>query len=199
METYRYPQFPPELATVYAALFTDVQNAAELKTRLVSASVMPGNEGDVEREAVNFAFVDARLVTSVLHLQTAIYHAILAATQDSLRTKTVHSEVLWTLNPSNNISEAFRRYGVTDDSKALFVIRIDKDVSDIVPKMQAAVKGTVAPLSSLSNITDWAAVNKYHKLNNELAVREHARDPARERVIVDEIVISSVAMKSVQA
>lgn len=44
-------------------------------------------------------------ITSVLHLQTAIYHAILAATQDSLRTKTVHSEILWTLNPSNNVSD----------------------------------------------------------------------------------------------
>ena len=62
METFRYPQFPPEFATVNIALFTDVQNASELKKRLVAASVMPGEEGEVEREAVNYAFVDARLV-----------------------------------------------------------------------------------------------------------------------------------------
>ncbi|EKM59020.1 uncharacterized protein PHACADRAFT_113172 [Phanerochaete carnosa HHB-10118-sp] len=199
METYRYPQLPPEIESVYIALFTDIQNATELKKRLVAASVMSGDEGEVEREAVNFAFIDARLVTSVTHLQTGIYHAILAATQDSLRTKTVHSEVLWTLNPSNNISEAFRRYGVTDDSKALFVVRIDKDTPDVLLKMQAAVKGTVSSLSALADITDWATVKKYHKLNNEPAVREQSRDPARERGVIDEIVISSVAMKSVQA
>lgn len=63
METYRYPQFPLQFATVYVALFTGVQNAAELKKRLVAASVMPGDEGDIEREAVNFAFIDARLVS----------------------------------------------------------------------------------------------------------------------------------------
>ena len=63
MEIYRYSQFPPELATVYVTLFTGVHNAAELKKRLVTASVMPGDEGEIEREAVNFAFVDARLVS----------------------------------------------------------------------------------------------------------------------------------------
>ena len=63
METYRYPQFPPEFATVYLALLTDVRNAPQLKKRLVSASVMTGDEGEVEREAVNFAFIDARLVS----------------------------------------------------------------------------------------------------------------------------------------
>jgi EKC/KEOPS complex subunit CGI121/TPRKB len=40
-------------------------------------------------------------------------------------------------------------------------------------------------------------VPQYHKLNNELAVRECTEDVAREYDVVDEIVISSVAMKSV--
>lgn len=64
METYHYPQFPAEFATVNVALLTDVRNAAELKKRLVTASVMPGPEGEAEREAVNFAFVDAKLVSA---------------------------------------------------------------------------------------------------------------------------------------
>ena len=69
METYHYPQFPPEFGTVHVALFTEVQNAADLKKRLVSASVMPGDKGDVEREAVNYAFVDARLVRNYISLR----------------------------------------------------------------------------------------------------------------------------------
>ena len=62
METFHYPQLPSEFATIYIALSTDVGNATELKKGLVAASIMPGEEGDIEREAVNFAFVDARLV-----------------------------------------------------------------------------------------------------------------------------------------
>jgi hypothetical protein len=59
MEVYHFPHFG---ASVHVALFHDVQNAASLRARLVKASTMPGEEGVTERAAVNFAFIDARLV-----------------------------------------------------------------------------------------------------------------------------------------
>jgi EKC/KEOPS complex subunit CGI121/TPRKB len=118
-------------------------------------------------------------ITSRLHLQTAIYQAILAA-QSSLRTKTVHSEILWALNPTNNvllflplllsstltlkqITEAIRRYGVSDTTSALFVVRISgPDIStwEIQEKMNAVVSGTVVPIGVLETVTDWTSIKK---------------------------------------
>jgi EKC/KEOPS complex subunit CGI121/TPRKB len=63
MESFDYPQFS---STVHVALFKHVTNAAKLKARIVRASTSEGTEGQVEREAVNFAFVDARLVRHVI-------------------------------------------------------------------------------------------------------------------------------------
>lgn len=65
MERYAYPQFPQEVSAVHVALLQDVQNVASLRARLIKAASMAGPEGDVEREAVNFAFIDARLVSSL--------------------------------------------------------------------------------------------------------------------------------------
>lgn len=62
MEVYSYPEFSKELSVVHVALFANVQNAAELRTRLIQAASMAGAEGDLERESVNFAYIDARLV-----------------------------------------------------------------------------------------------------------------------------------------
>jgi EKC/KEOPS complex subunit CGI121/TPRKB len=59
MEIFAYPHFN---STVHVALFKHVTNAANLRSRIVRASTIEGTEGDLEREAVNFAFVDARLV-----------------------------------------------------------------------------------------------------------------------------------------
>lgn len=59
MEVYHFPHLG---ASVHATLFHDVQNAASLRARLVKASTMTGEEGVTERAAVNFAFIDARLV-----------------------------------------------------------------------------------------------------------------------------------------
>ncbi|ETW84598.1 hypothetical protein HETIRDRAFT_314488 [Heterobasidion irregulare TC 32-1] len=200
METYTYPHFPQHISIVHVALFTSVSNAKEIRARIVKASTVEGPDGDDERENVNFAFIDAKLITSELHLQTAIYQAILAKAQGALRTRTVHSEILWALNPSNNITEAIRRYGVSDTSTAVIAVRITSpDFQDVSGKMCAVVKGTMNPLSSLEALTDWSAVKKYHKLNAEVAVKEAGKDTARERRIVDNIVVSTVAMKSVMA
>ncbi|KAH9853321.1 CGI-121-domain-containing protein [Lenzites betulinus] len=198
MLSLHYPHLPTAFSTVHVALYTNVSNSAALRTRIVRASQLEGPEGDAEREAVNFAFVDARLICSPLHLQTAVYQAILAQAQGALRTKTVHSEILWALNPTNNITEAIRRYGVSDASTALIVVRISSpDLEDVETQMNAVVEGTLVPLDDLAQITDWASVKKYYKLNGEPTVKEAAKDPIRERKIVNEIVTSSVAMKSV--
>lgn len=63
MESFDYPQFS---STVHVALFKHVTNAAKLKARIVRASTLEGTEGQMERGAVNFAFVDARLVCHVI-------------------------------------------------------------------------------------------------------------------------------------
>ncbi|KAG6816906.1 hypothetical protein H0H87_001859 [Tephrocybe sp. NHM501043] len=181
MEAYSFPQFGGARSVVHTALYTNVTNAADVRRRIIEAATAPGVEGEALRDAVNYAYIDARLITSRLHLQTAIYQAMLAESQGSLRTRTVHSEVIWALNPTNNITEALRRYGISDKTTAVIVVSIEG-----VPgaKMGAGIAGTLSPLSALDGLTDWAAVRKYHKL-----------DGSAEKV--DSIVVSTVAMKSV--
>lgn len=60
METYYYSQF--NHAVVRVALFDDVTNATAIRSRIVQAARNLGVDGNTEREAVNFAFIDARLV-----------------------------------------------------------------------------------------------------------------------------------------
>lgn len=62
METHTYPHFPAEVSKVYLGLYCNVSNAAELKKRLVTAATLAGEDGEREREAVNYAFIDATLV-----------------------------------------------------------------------------------------------------------------------------------------
>jgi len=60
MEVYDYPQFSLQAA---ACLFTDVKNGPEIRKKIVEAATCRGEEGEALRDAVNFAFVDARLVS----------------------------------------------------------------------------------------------------------------------------------------
>lgn len=63
MDLFYFPHLTPDRATTHIALFRDVKNAAALRKRIISASTMEGDAGELEREEVNFAFIDARLVS----------------------------------------------------------------------------------------------------------------------------------------
>ncbi|KAJ3738906.1 kinase binding protein CGI-121-domain-containing protein [Lentinula detonsa] len=181
----------------YALLFSPVNNPGKIKQRIINAAKATGSEGNEEREAVNFSFIDASLITSRLHLETAIHQAIIAESQGLLRTKTIHSEILFALNPTNNITEAIRRYGVSDTSNALFVVHIVDSpgpISDLEIKMKQAVDGTMVPFDELAKVTDWDKIEKYHKLANEVMEKG---DAVQARTFIDNVAISSVAMKSV--
>ncbi|KAJ3885989.1 kinase binding protein CGI-121-domain-containing protein [Lentinula edodes] len=184
----------------HAILFYPVSNPDKIKQRIIDAAKSKGHEADEEREAVNFSFIDASLITSRLHLETAINQAILAESQGLLRTKTVHSEILFALNPTNNIIEAIRRYGVSDTTKALLVVQImnssatTASVSDVEIKMKKVVNGTIVSFDELARLTDWNTVEKYHKLGNEVKEKQ---DAIQARAFIDNVAVSSVAMKSV--
>ena len=60
MEVYDYPQFSLQAAI---CLFTDVKNGPEIRRKIIEAATCQGEEGETLRDAVNFAFVDAKLVS----------------------------------------------------------------------------------------------------------------------------------------
>lgn len=62
METFHFPCFDAHRSTVYYALFCDVERPLVLKNRIIAAATAEGEDGQHEREALNFAFIDARLV-----------------------------------------------------------------------------------------------------------------------------------------
>jgi EKC/KEOPS complex subunit CGI121/TPRKB len=64
MDNFLFPHLPESHSLAQFALFRNVENTAALRKRIVSAATLTGPEGDQEREAVNFAFIDARLVRS---------------------------------------------------------------------------------------------------------------------------------------
>ncbi|KAG8987520.1 RuvB ATP-dependent DNA helicase pontin [Tulasnella sp. 427] len=202
----------------FEGLLVNVKNAAAIRSRIIAASTAGGEAGEIEREAVNFAFIDARTITSREHLLAALYVALVAASHSDLTTKTVHSEILWALNYSNNITESIKRFGVSDSTTSLLVVRVgdrqtlpsgSKTLSNDEVKSMASsvVEGQWASLGQLSEITDWSVVRKYYKLNSDLAVtrfpktKDSSSDPTppKLRSIMNEIVVSAVAMKSVLA
>ena len=98
METTILPHLPEHPLQI--GLFTDVQNTAFLRQQLL--------DGNVEFE---YAFLDAAVLLSREHVLAACFRAINDQQQARLKSKNVHSEIVFSLSPNNNVRKHFHSGG----------------------------------------------------------------------------------------
>ncbi|SPQ17597.1 e45cd283-0191-4b02-ba41-dc4c2df8c8d9 [Thermothielavioides terrestris] len=187
LERLQLEHIPPAYQ-VYAAFFRDVANTDFLQAQLLARN-----------SEFEYAFVDASSVISRLHLLSAVYSALNALLDGTLRTPNVHSEIVVSLNVNNNIADAYRRWGITPGkTKDLIVVKVvpppkpgtpddaqtqEQTQETIWAHLTEHVHGTPAPLTDveLALATDWPKIRKYYRLNGVPALERLADEGARRK------------------
>ncbi|KAL4925573.1 EKC/KEOPS complex subunit CGI121/TPRKB [Aspergillus undulatus] len=160
LETIHLPHLPssPE---VHAALYKDVQNAPHLRQQLLA--------GNAEFE---YAFIDASMILSRAHALSAIFRAVNDYLNDRLKSRNIHSEVVFSLSPTNNIADSFRKFGISDTTSSLLVVKIcvtpDITHDSVAVHLAQNVEGTAVPFDdeALSEVSDIAKIKKAYKLGS---------------------------------
>lgn len=144
---------------VHVALYRDVQNAPFLRQQLIS--------GNADFE---YAFIDASMVLSRSHALSAVFRAINDYLNQRLKSRNVHSETVFSFSPNNNIADSFRRFGISDSTKDLLVVKVsvtpDVTHESVAAHLAQSVEGTPVPFNdeTLSGISDIAKIKKAYKL-----------------------------------
>ncbi|KAG8411425.1 hypothetical protein J3458_015486 [Metarhizium acridum] len=195
LEALSIEHIPPSYK-VYLGLYQSVHNADFLHQQLLSRNA------DFE-----YAFVDASVAVSRRQLLSAVFKAVTAATNGSLKTPNVHSEIVVSLNPSNNITDSYRRFGISPTTKNLVVIKVTyssgSPESNSAPSKESIqahlaehVKGTPIEVTdaNIAATTDISKVRKYYKLNG-LDWLEAIEDEQKKRAELDTLVVSAIALR----
>ncbi|KAH8423215.1 EKC/KEOPS complex subunit CGI121/TPRKB [Aspergillus melleus] len=158
LETINLSHLPSSLP-VHVALYRDLKNAPFLRQQLIS--------GNAEFE---YAFIDASMVLSKTHALSAVFRAVNDYLNDRLKSRNVHSETVFALNPTTNIADSFRKFGITDSTKDLLVIKVSVDPSvthdTVAAHLSQYIEGSMVPFNdeTLSQIADVAKIKKAYKL-----------------------------------
>lgn len=91
METVRLPHLPAH--PLHICLFEQAQNAAYLRQQLL--------DGNTDFE---YAFLDASLLLSRKHVLSSCFRSINDLLNNRLKTRNVHSEIVFALSPNSNVS-----------------------------------------------------------------------------------------------
>ncbi|KAB8258991.1 kinase binding protein CGI-121-domain-containing protein [Aspergillus pseudonomiae] len=158
LETINLPHLPSSLP-VHVALYRDIQNAPFLRQQLIS-----GNS-DFE-----YAFIDASMVLSKAHVSSAIFRAVNDYLNERLKSRNVHSEIVFSFSPTNNIADSFRKFGISDSTKDLLVVKVsitpEITHDSVATHLAQSVEGSPVPFNdeTLSEIADVAKIKKAYKL-----------------------------------
>ncbi|OMP86520.1 hypothetical protein BK809_0003690 [Diplodia seriata] len=164
-------------APVHIALFQHVRNAAFLRQQLLA-----GNQ------AFEYAFLDATALLSTTHVLAAVFRALNDQLNGRLRSRNVHSEIVFSLSPNNNIADSFRRFGVQDTTTALLAIKVPTDghplsAAQVQAHLSESVEGTAVPFTddSLAEFSDLARIRKTYKLDAALPSQKGKNPPKKRK------------------
>ncbi|CAE7032017.1 hypothetical protein P3342_006739 [Pyrenophora teres f. teres] len=162
-----YPDYP-----VHVGLFTDVANAAFLRSQLLDAN-----------PDFDYAFLDASMIISPQHLLSATFLALHNFLTSRPKTRTPHSELVFRLSPNNNIGESYKKFGISDATTTLIAVKLplstsgpggvySKDESttnqSVSKHLQSVIQGTCVEIGEageqLSMSRDFTRIRKAYKL-----------------------------------
>ncbi|KAK2595332.1 hypothetical protein QQS21_006932 [Conoideocrella luteorostrata] len=183
----------PSSYTVYLALYRDISNAAFLHQQLLDRNA------DFE-----YAFIDASVVVSRRQLLSAVFKAVTSAASGALKTPNVHSEIVVSLNPSNNIADSYRRFGISPSTKDLLIVKVTQwsesspcqTRDSLQNHLRTNVQGSPvdATDANIATMTDLAKVRKYYKLNG-LGWLDAIKDEKTKHSELDTLIVSSIALR----
>jgi len=101
--------------------------------------------------------------------------------------------------------EAIKTFGIGAQTSALLLVKlqpIEAGANDDVDEAaRRLVDGRLVSLDQLGKSTtiNWEALRRLYKLNEDPVIKEHAGDDVELHAMMDQIITSTVALKSVAA
>uniref|UniRef100_A0A5S6R4E9 EKC/KEOPS complex subunit cgi121 n=1 Tax=Trichuris muris TaxID=70415 RepID=A0A5S6R4E9_TRIMR len=153
-------------------LFTDVKNTNDLKVAVCN-------------ERLACSLINAEMVYSVFQLLAAANRSLHAEAHGEMSTKNVHTELVYALSPSTNISWSLETFGVSDSTKNVIVALYDDIDGSRLTSVLKLIKGTAKPLMELKTATNMASIREVYSL----------RKPELNYGSIDDDIVSKIVAK----
>ncbi|XP_076397262.1 EKC/KEOPS complex subunit TPRKB [Megachile rotundata] len=136
-------------------LFINVQNSNEVCKKVISGEL-------------SCTIMKASLIVDPFQVLISANKAAINAKTNQLTTKNVHTEILFNLSMSKNISRSLTEFGISDSDKNILIAIVHKANEKPTPDIfEEAIKGERISISKLPQYTNVELVKKTYKIDKE--------------------------------
>ncbi|OWF48330.1 EKC/KEOPS complex subunit Tprkb-like [Mizuhopecten yessoensis] len=140
-------------STVTLALFKNVDNAKELRQ-----CVMTGK--------FEAALLKTSMIIDPFQVIVAANRAVHLNKVNKMMTKNVHTEILFSLSPTKNISESFRKFGLADTDRSVVVAIMDDIDGTVLNSVLTYMQGELIDVAEVESLADIALIKKIYKITD---------------------------------
>lgn len=173
MKSVSFEEFPGR--TLQLGYFINVKNSESIRKAMMNGGF-------------DAALMNARLVVDLFAIEIAAARTLLCEKNKSLTTTSIHSELVYNLSGSRNVTESFRRFGISDASDSLVVGVFDATMQDF-EALTATIEAEQVSMDLLGeHLTseDEKKLKKYYKIQpEEMAISD-----------LSQAIVTRIAIKS---
>ncbi|RUS78715.1 hypothetical protein EGW08_013536 [Elysia chlorotica] len=143
----------PDL-TITLALYTGLESCKVLRKYVMEGEIVA-------------SLLKTSMIVDPFQVLTAANKAVHLWQTNNMITKNVHSEILYCLSPSKNISESFRSFGAADSDDSVFVAVVDDAEDKTLNRISEILEQSPTDIDAVASLSDTELISKAYKLTEE--------------------------------